>query len=107
MHAGSWSASTRINETFYSNWLSEVRMLQGFNTLSKEKYKKLFQRILGKYAIFYLRHTPSMKNKVLEVLPDFPKWLELSDKLKWWKLRIGLNGIKRRILKNLKFGING
>ena len=102
MHAGSWSASTRINEDFYPNWLSEARMLQGFKALCKEKHEKLFQRILGKYAIYYLRHAPTMKKKVLEALPDFPKWLEFSDKLKWWRLRLGLNGIKRKILKHIK-----
>lgn len=102
MTPGSWSATTRIDESFYPKWLSEIRMLQGFNETSARKYESHFHRTMGKFAIFFLRHVPSMKKKVLEVLPDFPKWLDLSDKIKWWRLLLGLNGIKRRLSRVFK-----
>lgn len=96
MHQGSWSASTKIDETFYSKWLSEIRMLQGFNEISNRQYEKLFRRIMGKYSIYYLRHAPHMKDKLLEALPNFPKWLDFSDKLKWWKVCLGFYGYKSK-----------
>lgn len=96
MHPGSWSISTKINDAFYSKWLSEIRMLQGFNDISGRRYEKLFLRVMGKYSIFYLRHAPYMKDKLLEVLPNFPKWLDFCDKLKWWKLCLGFYGCKRK-----------
>lgn len=91
---GSWSLSTKINESYFNPWYSEIRMLQGYNKDSNDRYRKYFQRVMGKMAIFYLRKVPSMKQQVLEVLPDFPKWLNLSDKLKWWKIKLGIKSRK-------------
>lgn len=94
MTPGSWSSTTKINEGYFNAWCSEIRMLQGYNKASNERYCKYFERVMGKLAIFYLRKVPSMKNKVLEVLPDFPKWLDLGDKLKWWKIKLGVKSSK-------------
>lgn len=92
---GSWSSTTRIDESYFPKWLSEIRMLQGYNQDSGEQYHKYFERVMGKLAVFYLRHVPSMKEKVLEVLPDFPKWLDIGDKLKWLKLELRMARARR------------
>lgn len=97
MTPGSWSATTKINEDYFNAWCSEIRMLQGYNKASDKRYRKYFERVMGKLAIFYLRKVPSMKNKVLGVLPDFPKWLDLSDKLKWWKIKLGMKSTKHTL----------
>ena len=94
MTPGSWSSTTKINEGYFSAWCSEIRMLQGYNKASNERYRKYFERVMGKLAIFYLRKVPSMRDKVLDVLPDFPKWLDLGDKLKWWKIKLGVKSSK-------------
>ena len=96
MTSGSWSACTQFNSSFFPKWLSEINMLHGFNELSNRKFERYFHFVMGKFAVFYLRHAPEMKNAVLEALPDFPKWLSLSDKLKWWRIKLGLKGIKSR-----------
>lgn len=98
--AGSWSARTSINEAYFNSWLSEIRMLQGYNEQSQGKYATYFQTVMGKLAIFYLRHAPGMKNKVLSSLPNFPKWLDLSDKLKWWRIILGISGLKAKLKKS-------
>ena len=95
MTAGSWSANTQFNTSFFPKWESEIRMLQGFNDLSNRKHEELFHLVMGRIAIIYLRHAPEMKKEVLAVLPDFPKWLSWSDKLKWWKIRLGIKKRKR------------
>lgn len=94
MAAGSWSIGTRINAAYYKRWLSEVRMLQNFNEYSGRKYEKYFHRTIGKLAVFYLRHAPEMKQQVLAEFPDFPKWLDLSDRWKWWRIKLGLTKAK-------------
>lgn len=94
MLPGSWTYTTKINESFFQKWLSEIQMLQGYNNTSNGLYRKYFERVMGKLAIFYLRKAPSMKSKVLEELPDFPKWLDLGDKWKWWKMGIGIKSSK-------------
>ena len=38
----------------------------------------------------------TQKDKMLKALPDFPKWLSLSDKLKWWKIKLGIKKDKSR-----------
>ena len=94
--AGSWTARTRINEAYFNSWLSEIRMLQGYNEQSQGEYATYFQTVMGKLAIFYLRHAPGMKNKVLSALPNFPKWLDIGDKIKWLRIRLGLKSKKNK-----------
>lgn len=94
--AGSWTARTRINEAYFNSWLSEIRMLQGYNEQSQGEYATYFQTVMGKLAIFYLRHAPGMKNKVLSALPNFPKWLDIGDKIKWFRIRLGLKSKKNK-----------
>lgn len=86
----SWSSQVRINEAYFANILSEINMLRAYNEFSHHQYDALFKKRMGKTAIFYLRRVPHMKEKMLEALPDFPKWLSLSDKLKWWRIRLGI-----------------
>lgn len=94
MTQGSWSSSTKVNEAYFDVLLSEFRMLQGYDRDSNGIYHKYIQRVIGKQAIMYLRHVPHMRKKVQEVLPDFPKWLDLGDRWKWWKLRLGIASSK-------------
>ena len=94
--AGSWSTRTSINEAYFNSWLSEIRMLQGYNEQSQGEYATYFQTVMGKLAIFYLRHAPGMKNKVLSALPNFPKWLDIGDKIKWLRIRLGLKSKKNK-----------
>ena len=92
----SWSSRVRINEAYFDNILSEINMFAGYNKLTGFKHDKLFKKRIGKAVIFYLRHVPGMKDKMLKALPDFPKWLSLSDKLKWWKIKLGIKKDKSR-----------
>lgn len=94
MTQGSWSSSTKVNEAYFDVLLSEFRMLQGYDRDSNGIYHKYIQRVIGKQAIMYLRHVPHMRKKVQEVLPDFPKWLDLGDRWKWWRLRLGIASSK-------------
>lgn len=92
---GSWSSTTRMNEGFFDALMSELRMLQEYDNASNGIYHKYFQRVIGKQVIFYLRRVPHMRKKVLEALPDFPKWLDLGDRWKWWRIKLGIASSKK------------
>lgn len=94
---GSWTSRATIDKNYYNKWLSELRVLQGYNELSGRKYNDIFQKRISRFAIFFLRHVPQMKKQVLSVCPDFPKWLTLKDRIKWWRIRLGINGLGRKV----------
>lgn len=98
MSIGSWSSTTKItDETYFQHWLSEINMLKGFNELTEYRNNEIFSARMAKYAIVLLRHVPTRKKDVLAVLPQFPRYLKFSDRLKWWRILTGLNGIKRKL----------
>ncbi len=96
---GSWTARSCIDERYFEKWLSEIRMLQGYNNFSNGVYDKFFKQRMAKFVIFYLRHLPAMRKRISQELPGFSKWFKFSDRLKWWRIRMGLNGLGRKLKK--------
>ena len=99
---GSWTSRTIVDENYFNRWLSELRILQGYNEYSNYQYDKIFKQRISRFVIFFLRQVPSLKKKLLQEVPDFPKWLTWQDRIRWWRLLLGINGLGRKIKLYIK-----